>query len=447
MSNYQLSVKSYPSYKDIGVEWLGDVPDHWEVKRIKELTTTISKGTTPSTEGFTFVDEGVRFIKAENINNTKIISRFPAFYITEDANETLSRSKLKLRDILIVIVGATIGKIGIVDEDLLPSNTNQAVCFIRFKKIKNIDFLYYIFVSDYFLKYVWYSIVQSAQPNLSMGVLGNFLLFIPNTTEQKLIAHYLYTKTSQIDRKIDLLTQKATQYGSLKQSLINETVTRGLDKSVSMKDSAIEWIGEVPKHWGVMRIKEVAFINKRTLTEKTPKDYEFDYIDIGSITYGVKGFSSEHMTFENATSRAKRIVKRGDTIISTVRTYLKTITSIDDDVSDLMVSTGFAVISPRRALFSKYFSYLSISSFIVEKICALSTGVSYPATNSSSIVDLLCLIPPLSEQKAIADYLDTKTAQIDQIIQTLNTQIEKLKELRKTLINDVVTGKIRVTEN
>jgi len=289
--------------------------------------------------------------------------------------------------------------------------------------------------------------VRERSPRFKHTKFVSLELPVPPLFEQKTIAHYLDTKTAQIDRKIDLLTQKSTLYSSLKQSLINETVTRGLDKTVPMKDSGIDAIDEVPEHWEVRRIKEIAYINKRTLTEKTPNDYEFDYIDIGSITYGIKGFSSERMTFEDAPSRAKRIVKKGDTIISTVRTYLKAIASIENDVSDLIVSTGFAVISPKKLLFSKYFSYLLTSNFVVDTICALSIGVSYPATNSSVIGNLLCLVPPPSEQKAIADYLDTKTAQIDQIIQTINTQIEKLKELRRTLINDVVTGKIKVVEN
>jgi type I restriction enzyme S subunit len=197
MNNYQLSIKNYQFYKDSAIAWLGDVPEHWEVRRVKELSITISKGTTPSTEGFTFVDQGIRFIKAENITNTKSISQFPIFYINEEANQTLLRSQLKWKDLLIVIAGATIGKIGIVDQELLPANTNQAVCFIRFKRFISVDFLYYLFASDYFFKYVWFSIVQSAQPNLSMGVLGNFLLFIPTASEQKLIAAYLDAKTAQ----------------------------------------------------------------------------------------------------------------------------------------------------------------------------------------------------------------------------------------------------------
>lgn len=287
--------------------------------------------------------------------------------------------------------------------------------------------------------------IMNVRLRLYFDKFGAITVPFPSIVEQKAIACYLDTKTAQIDRKIDLLTQKAQRYDELKRSLINETVTRGLDKSVPMKDSGIEGIGKIPEYWKIKRIKDISCINKKNLTEKTSKDYEFDYVDISSVTYGFRGFISERMTFGNAPSRAKRILNKGDTIISTLRTYSKAITSFEDEVSDVIVSTGFAVISPKKTLISKYFAYLATSNFLVDKICSLSVGVSYPATNASVIADLLCLVPPLTEQEVIAHYLDTKTAQIDQIIQTINTQIEKLKELRKTLINDVVTGKIKVT--
>jgi len=205
------------------------------------------------------------------------------------------------------------------------------------------------------------------------------------------------------------------------------------------KDSAIEWIGEIPEHWEVKRIKDISYINKKTLTEKTPKDYEFDYVDISSVTYGVRGFISERMNFDNAPSRAKRMVRKGDTIISTVRTYLKAITSFQDEISNVIVSTGFAVVSPKKILNSKYFCCLATSSFLIDKICSSSVGVSYPATNASVIADLLCLVPPLSEQKAIADYLDTKTAQIDRKIDLLTQKVKRYEELKRAIINETVT--------
>jgi type I restriction enzyme S subunit len=212
-----------------------------------------------------------------------------------------------------------------------------------------------------------------------------------------------------------------------------------LEKYDVYNDSGIEWIGEVPSHWELKRLKEISEINKRTLSENTSSNYEFNYVDIGSVTYGVKGFATERMTFDIAPSRAKRVVKKGDTIISTVRTYLKAIASIDDDVSDLIVSTGFAVISPNKRLFNKYYSYLLTSDFIVNEICALSKGVSYPATNSSVIGDLFCLVPTYATQQSIADYLDTKTAQIDRKIDLLTQKAIQYGKLKQSLINETVT--------
>jgi len=205
------------------------------------------------------------------------------------------------------------------------------------------------------------------------------------------------------------------------------------------KDSGIEWLGDMPEHWEVMRIKEISEINKKTLSENTSPSYEFNYVDIGSVTYGVKGFAMERMTFDIAPSRAKRVVKKGDTIISTVRTYLRAIASIDEDYSDLVVSTGFAVISPNKRIFNKFCSYLLTSNLIINEICALSKGVSYPATTSSVIGDLFFLVPNYRIQKLIADYLDTKTGQIDRKIDLLTQKATKYGQLKQSLINETVT--------
>ncbi|OOE14025.1 restriction endonuclease subunit S [Fictibacillus arsenicus] len=211
-----------------------------------------------------------------------------------------------------------------------------------------------------------------------------------------------------------------------------------LTKYVNYKDSEIEWIGKVPSNWEVKRLKEISEINKRSLSEKTPASYEFNYIDIGSVAYGEKGFTTERMNFKEAPSRAKRIVKKGDIIISTVRTYLKAITSIDEDVSDLICSTGFAVISPNKGVFNKYYSYFITSDIFVNEICAQSKGVSYPATNSSVIGDLFCLIPPYTEQKAIADYLDVQLIQIDRKIDLLTQKAKHYNKLKLSLIDETV---------
>lgn len=207
----------------------------------------------------------------------------------------------------------------------------------------------------------------------------------------------------------------------------------------NFRDSGVDWLDNMPSHWGLKRVKEVAEVNNKTLTEKTPDDYEFEYVDIGSVTYGVKGYATEVMTFGAAPSRARRIVKKGDTIISTVRTYLKAITSIETDMPNLIVSTGFAVITPNKKLHPKFSAYWLMSDLIVDRVYALSTGVSYPAVNASIIGDLFFFIPPLEEQQAIADYLDAKTSQIDRKIELLEGKAEKYTDLKQSLINKTVT--------
>jgi len=436
------TLKRYDAYKNSGIAWLGDIPEHWNATTMKQVFTyTVdNRGRTPPIESF-----GIPMLEIKHLRSA---SKYPLTtydkFITKDTYNNFLRNYLKAGDILFGTVGS-IGQTAIV-----PDNFNYCIAqnIVGFRVDDGLcpDYYYYFLTSVSFLKCMSLVNKQSIQESIKISNLVRNFIVTPSKTEQQAIANYLDTKTAQIDRKIELLSQKAEKYGKLKQSLINETVTRGLDKSVPMKDSGIEWIGEVPAHWELKRIKDTAEINKQTLSDNTPADYEFEYIDIGSVTYGVKGYVKEKMTFESAPSRAKRIVKGGDTIISTVRTYLKAITTIEGNVSDLIVSTGFAVISPLKSMNQRYCSYLLTSETLIDKICTLSKGVSYPATNSTEIGNLSFFSPPLLEQQGITAYLDEKTSKIDQIIKTANTQTANLKELRKTLINDVVTGKIKVVE-
>ncbi|WP_460119488.1 restriction endonuclease subunit S [Pseudomonas sp. S2_C03] len=438
-----VKAERYVAYKDSGVEWIGEVPENWRTVRLKDLGF-LQNGISKSGEYFGF---GLPFVSYGNVyNNTISLEKIKTY-----ANSTLEDQKIyscRTGDVFFTRTSETIEEIGFSATCLktIPKSVFSGFV-IRFRPTSNKltkEFSKFYFSANILRAFFCKEVAIVTRASLGQGLLNKLSVILPPIPEQTAIAGYLDTKTSQIDRQIDLLGQKATQYGKLKQSLINETVTRGLDKSAPMKGSGVEWIGEVPEHWEVKRIKEVCDINKKTLTEKTPASYEFDYVDIGSVTYGVREYTKERMTFDSAPSRAKRIVQKGDTIISTVRTYLKAIMSIDTEVIDLIVSTGFAVITPRKKIADRYCSYLLTSNCIVDEVCALSTGVSYPATNATVIGDMFFLIPPFTEQVAIGNFLDEKTSKIDNIVTTINQKIEQLKELRKVLINDVVTGKIKI---
>lgn len=205
------------------------------------------------------------------------------------------------------------------------------------------------------------------------------------------------------------------------------------------KDSGIEWLGEVPEEWDVHRIKYRVDTNAKSLPEDTDPDYCFRYVDIGNVDQGHITFSPETIFFAEAPSRARRIAVQGDTIVSTVRTYLKAIAFVDYTGDDLVVSTGFAVLTPRKSDIPKYVYYLMSCEKVIDAICSLSVGVSYPAINSSDLTSIPLWFPPKREQQAITVFLDKKTALIDNLIAKKQRQIELLKEQRQAVINQAVT--------
>lgn len=204
------------------------------------------------------------------------------------------------------------------------------------------------------------------------------------------------------------------------------------------KPSGMEWVGDIPEHWEVRRLKYTASINDEALSKATNPEFEFTYVDIGSVD-AVKGIvTTEIYRFEDAPSRARRIVRDGDTIVSTVRTYLRAIAPIRNPEDNLIVSTGFAVVRP-RTLNAGYLSYALRSPFFIETVVSRSTGVSYPAINAPEVGNIGVTIPPLEEQRAIAAFLDRETARIDMLIQKKQRQIELLQEKRSALISHAVT--------
>ncbi len=186
------------------------------------------------------------------------------------------------------------------------------------------------------------------------------------------------------------------------------------------------------------RVKFVAAINQRALPETTDPDREIRYVDISAVGRGVAVAEPEQMTFAAAPSRARRLVQHGDTIVSTVRTYLRAVLPIRHPDPTLVVSTGFAVLTPGSNVDPGYFAWVMQSDPFVEEIVARSGGVSYPAINASEIGDIQIPVMGLSGQRAIADYLDTETARIDALIAKKQRMVELLEEARLARLRNAV---------
>lgn len=202
------------------------------------------------------------------------------------------------------------------------------------------------------------------------------------------------------------------------------------------KDSGILWLDAIPSHWHEEKLKHISTCNDEVLSEDTPDELIIHYVEISDVD-SVSGINNHtDYTFANAPSRARRITRKNDVIISTVRTYLKAIATVKED--DLIVSTGFAVIRPTKVN-QKYLAYSLLNDDFLGEVISKSVGVSYPAINATDLIEIKIPVPPREEQETIAAYLDRKVGQIDATIAENEQMLEDLKNYRSAIISEAVT--------
>lgn len=431
----------YDNYKDSYVEWIGETPLQWEVVRNKDLFLERGSLSKSGTETLLTVSH----ITGVTLRAEKNVNMFMA--------ETMEGYKLcKKGDLIINTMWAWMGALGTSNEDGICSPAYGVYKPRKYKPYHHRYFDYLYRTPNAIMEMTRHSKgIVSSRLRLYPKDFFQIKTALPNYQTQKAIANYLDRKTTQIDRKIELLTEKAYKYGKLKASLINEAVMRGLDKTVPMKDSGVEWIGKIPEHWDLKRLKELSNIQNSNV-DKNSKDNEIpvklcNYVDVYK-----NEFINSSLNFMDATALLSEIKQ------FSVRKYDVLMTKDSETFEDIAVSaiatetlegvlcgyhlTQFRVKS--EVLVSPYLFRLLQSKSYKFRFVISAKGITRVGLGQSVIADALTPVPPIEEQKAIAEYLDQKTAHIDLIIKTINTEIDKLKELRKSLINDVVTGKIKV---
>ena len=279
---------------------------------------------------------------------------------------------------------------------------------------------------------------QTALPSMTQTALKNVVVFTPSLADQQRMVTYLDTKLSEIDHQVSLLTSKRDAYLRLKKSIINHAVTHGLDPNVKMKDSGIEWIGDVPEHWEVKRMKDIFFERKElSLTG------EEDLLSVSEF-YGVARRKDKMNSDEEFESRADSLVgykicKAHDLVINIMLAW-KTGLGISDN--DGIVSPAYAVYEGRN-IASHFYHYLLRSGMYVKEFKRHSKGIidSRLRLYNDRFNNISAIYPPLPEQRAIAAYLDDKCAKIDTIVSNLDKQISRYGDLKRSLIDEVITGK------
>ncbi len=307
------------------------------------------------------------------------------------------------------------------------------------------DYLEHLFRTRGVIDLINSATAGAKMPRAEWSFIGNMLLPIPPRPEQDQIVAYLRAQDAHIARFIQAKRNLIKLLTEEKLRIIDHAVTRGLDAAVALKPSGIEWLGEAPEHWEVKPLKRWVRLNASTLGEKTNPDFEFRYVDIGSVKTGRLAKELERIRFESAPSRARRVLRRGDTIISTVRTYLKAIWYVSEDADDLIASTGFAVLTPGKSVEPEYLGYVIQSSAFVNRVAANSIGIAYPAIAETVLGRFPVSLPPtVDEQQAIVAHIKTESAPLDDAITRTEEEIKLIREYRDRLIADVVTGQVDV---
>jgi len=421
--------------KEIDFNWFGTLSTNWQLFRIKDIFRIKGGNGFPDKEQGREAGE-LPFLKNSDINSP--------FYFVDSANNYLDKedaTRLKLN--IIPKNSIIMGKIGeslkknhrkINLCDCLIDNNMQALIT---KSDDNIKFLNYI---SRCIDMAWFDNGGTVPSVNNQLFLYSWLPLPPLSTQNRIVA-YLDKKIAIINHQIEANKKAIDLLGEYRASEISRIVTKGLNENVELINSRNTFIGKIPKHWRIEKLKYLVELDKQRLSENTPLDYVFRYVDIGSVNL-IDGITNyQEMQFSEAPSRARMIVSKNDIIVSTVRTYLKAVALIED-ANNVIVSTGFAVLSPKpKKIYEKFLAYYCKSDVFCCEVESRSYGISYPAINSADLIHLKVLIPPLAEQKEIVAYLDKKCKQIDQIIAYRKAIIEKLEEYKKSLIYETVTGK------
>ena len=436
-------------YKDSGVEWIGTIPKEWKVTPLHFLCDIFGRiGYRGYTlKDITDKDNGVITLSPSNIINQKLDLR-RCTYLSCEKYEESPEIKVYKNDIVFVKT-SSIGKCAVYDSNE-PATLNPQLVVV--KNIKcNERFLYYSLISDNIQFDTLSAAMGSVIPTITQKAIGNFKIPLPPLPEQQRIADFLDTKCGILDRTIDAVSRQIEDLEKYKKALITKTVTKGICKKGeperAMKDSGVEWIGEVPEEWSVKRLKYV-LDSIRNGASAASYEYEpgsFRYVRITDIddNGNLKQTGKQYLPKEMAKNF---ILNKKAVLIANTGSLGKAMLFDPDKENEVCALNGHlieAIANPN--IISNEYLYFFIKSYnYINWVNRSYVQTTMQMLSAGRHKNLPVTVPPLAEQQQIADYLDEKCKNIDNRVQKRKQQLEWLKEYKKSLIFDYVTGKKRV---
>lgn len=421
--------------KDSGVAWIGEIPETWEIKRIKE-EYSLQAGFTPDTKNESYYDEnGYDWVTISDIEDGKTIfstkKKVSQKYITEFSPSIIPKGSL------LYSFKLSVGQTAFAGKELY---SNEAIAaFFPDESI-----------SLSFLRYSSFLIVENAETNiygakiLNRERIKNALVVYPPLSDQQKIAAHLDRKCTQIDALISNAQQQIEKLKAYKQSLITETVTKGLNPDVPMKDSGVEWIGEIPEDWKISKVGlfyEI-LLGKMLQPNSKGNDTLEKYLCATNVGGNKLSFNTVKEMWFSKSEKEQYLLKKGDLLVVEGGDVASS-AIIEFDIDNIYYQNALHRVRAKKGLneFLRYWLMSAKGLGYFDMICNKAT-IAHFTKDKFSFLPLVVL--SLEEQQAIVSYLDQKCTQIDSLIAIKQRKIEKLQQYKKSLIYEYVTGKKEV---
>lgn len=401
------------------------VPNGWKQLTLSEITKEkISYGIV---QAGPHVDNGIPYIKSSDVGGDIDVESLQR--TAPDIHYKYRRSAVHPRDIVFSLRG-NIGRTSIVPDNLVEANLTQGTARISVDKNHDTRFVYYKLASNSIMNRINALSKGSTFKEISLEELRKVKLAFPSLPEQRKIAKILSTWDQAIATTERLIATSQQQKKALMQQLLT-----GKKRLVNPETGKV-----FEGNWERHSLSHLAYIDKKSLSNKTPDDYEFKYISLSDVTLGTISSNLEVHKYATAPSRARRILQNGDILLSTVRPNLKGFAKVSEKYAECIASTGFSILTPKRGASGDYIYQYIFSSHITGQIDSLVVGSNYPAINSSDVAGLKVYCPSYDEQQKIASVLTAA----DQEIEQLEAKLAHLKDEKKALMQQLLTGKRRV---
>lgn len=412
--------------RNSGIEWIGDVPALWEFKRLKYTSTLAGRIGWQGLTSEEYRTEGVHLVTGTDFKDGRI-DWGSCVRVSEARWAEATQVQLEEGDLLITKDG-TVGKVARCIDLPDKASLNSGVMVIRHKVPMSTYFLYWVLQSPVFSG--WFSDVNAGASTIShlyQADFYNFGFFIPPTVqEQEQVASLLDVETAKIDQAMSLLRRELETLEQFKKSVIHEAVTKGLDPTVPMKPSGVEWIGEIPEHWGIKKLKYLCKMNSgMNLTSE-------EISEVGDYpVYGGNGIRGYYSKYNNDSSCV--LVGRQGALCGNIQLGVAP-----------FWATDHAVVVKELSGYGKKYAFYALTAMNLNR---LSMAAAQPGLSVEKIICEFSPVPPSVEQESIASALESKVVGIETVLETKYEQLEILKQQRQSVIFEYVTGKRRVSKD